>query len=467
MRILKYAWLLPVALGCARATSTPAHGTDSRNPSPAGHERVERSRIFPAAAHHQHLVGPTFLAAWHTGPMPSAALPPALDGVLRGHRALIGAPMAPDSGTGVYAVDAKLLLAGQIVQGAPAIARYWAAYRREGFVRYVVPASFGLRNDDGYIVGTLVEVRPDSSTRYARRLRHVLIDVQKDGDGKWRIVAESGTPISNAANTDTLTAADLIAQMDEAGVTHGVIASMGYDLPGREETPGERALVQAENDWTVRQVAQFPGRLVMFCGIHPLRTYSIAEMDRCAAMPGVRGIKLYIRNYVDLRNPGDVEKLRAFFSAANERRLPVLVHNSIDLSNGAYYSRVFLEQIVPAAPDIPIHIAHMGGGDPFRLGARDEALKVYADAAAAGNPLMKNLYFDVAGSVDGNETAASLDTLAVRMRTIGLERILFGSDLPFYPLQPIGPAWATFRRFIPLTNDELQVIADNVAPYAR
>lgn len=466
MRILKYAWLLPLTFGCARATAVPAREPESGNPSPSGHELVERNRIFPVAAHHQHLIGPTYLATWHTEPMPSAALPPALDSVLRGHQTLIGAAVTADSGKDVYTADARLLLAEQVVQGAPAIARYWAGYKRDGFVRFVVPGSYGLRDDDGYIVGTMVEARPDSSTRYARRLRHVLIHVQKGSDGKWRIVAESGTPISRPVNTDTITAADLIADMDEAGVTHGVIASMGYDLAGAEETAGERALVQAENDWTVRQAAQFPGRLVVFCGIPLLRSYSIAEMDRCAGMPGVGGIKVYIRSQVDLKDPGDVEKLRAFFRAANERRLPLLVHNSSSMSNGALFSRIFLEQIVPAAPDVPIQIAHMGGGDAFRLGARDEALKVYADAAAAGNPLMKNLYFDVAGSVQEGQPAAALDTLAVRMRTIGLTRVLFGSDLPFL-VDPVRPAWATFRRFMPLTNDELQVIANNVAPYAR
>jgi predicted TIM-barrel fold metal-dependent hydrolase len=298
-------------------------------------------------------------------------------------------------------------------------------------------------------------------------LLNVLIQVGKGCDGTWRIVAESGTPLQNSVNVDTITAASLVAHLDEAGITHGVVAGLGYEFADGPETPGERARLQAENDWTVKQVARFPGRLTAFCGMNPIRTYAIAEMDRCAAMPGVRGMKLYIHNRVDLTKADDVERLRGFFRAANERRLPLLVHLSIDFSNGASHARTFLEQVVPAAPDIPIQIAHMGSGGPYRLGAPDEALKVFADAAAARNPLMKNLYFDVTGSVYGTQTPASLDTLARRMRTIGLTRILFGSDLPLFPLDPPGAAWAKFRRLIPLTNDELRVVAGNVAPYAR
>jgi predicted TIM-barrel fold metal-dependent hydrolase len=465
----KFAWLLPLAIGCARATSTPPQGAEGRTPAaPAGGvDPVERSRIVPVAAHHQHMVGPAFLAVWHPGPIKPATLPPALESVLRGHRALIGAAVTADSGKGVYAAGARLVHFEQVVQEPAAIARFWSAYRADGFVRYVLPTRYELWDDHGYILGTMVQTRPDSSTRYARRLLNVLVNVHRGGDGTWRIVAESGTPIERSVNIDTITAASLVAHLDDAGITHGVVAGLGYEFADGPETPGERARVQAENDWTVRQVAQFPGRLTVFCGLNPIRSYAIDEMDRCAKMPGVRGMKLYIHNRVDLTKPEDVEKLRGFVRAANERRLPLLVHLSVDGSNGALHARTFLEQVVPVAPDIPIQIAHMASGGPYRLGVPDEALKVFADAAAAGSPLMKNLYFDVTGSVYGTKPAAAHDTLARRMRTIGLKRILFGSDLPLHPLDPPGPAWAKFRRLMPLTNDELRTIAGNVAPYAR
>ena len=312
----------------------------------------------------------------------------------------------------------------------------------------------------------MVEHPRDSTTRYARRLLYVLMHVQKGADGKWRIAAESATELTCPENADTLPAASLVADMDEAGVAHGVVAALGYHFAKGPETPGELALVQAENDWTVKQVAQFPDRLVVFCGVNPLRDYAITEMDRCAKMSPVRGMKLHFGDRVDLKNPEHIEKLRHFFRAANERRMPLLVHLYTDASYGGAAARTFLDQVVPVAADIPIQLAHVAGGGPFSIKGADDALKVFADAAAAGNPLMRNLYFDLTGVVH-NTSPAVRDTLAHRLRTIGLHSILFGSDLPFPPLEPVGPAWIRFRKLMPLTDDELRVIAGNVAPYAR
>ena len=52
-----------------------------------------------------------------------------------------------------------------------------------------------------------------------------------------------------------------------------------------------------------------------------------------------------------------------------------------------------------------------------------------------------------------------------RLRQLGVERLLSGSDLD--PEVPPKRAWTTFRVMLPLTDDELRAIADNVAPYLR
>src|SRR5262245_32262812 len=63
------------------------------------------------------------------------------------------------------------------------------------------------------------------------------------------------------------TAADLIAQLDAAGIKRAVVLSTAYifEQPSREADDAAEKL-KRDNDWTGRQVAQFPDRLIGFCG---------------------------------------------------------------------------------------------------------------------------------------------------------------------------------------------------------
>ena len=64
---------------------------------------------------------------------------------------------------------------------------------------------------------------------------------------------------------------------------------------------------------------------------------------------------------------------------------------------GAAQARAFIENILPAAPDIVVQIAHLAGAGGYDDPAVDEALGVYADAIANRDPRMAHLYFDVSG----------------------------------------------------------------------
>jgi len=120
-----------------------------------------------------------------------------------------------------------------------------------------------------------------------------------------------------------------------------------------------------------------------------------------------------------------------------------------------------------AAPDIPVQIAHLWGGDGFSEGALS-ALVAYADAVSAPHPATKHLYFDVtqlALILRGRRDA--LERMATLIRQIGVGRILYGSDGPFFENEPPAEAWDTFRRELPFTDDEFKTIANDVAPYLR
>jgi predicted TIM-barrel fold metal-dependent hydrolase len=150
------------------------------------------------------------------------------------------------------------------------------------------------------------------------------------------------------------------------------------------------------------------------------------------------------------------------FQAANKLRLPMIVHVRGDQTYGAEHAKVFIDQLVAAAPDVPVQVAHLWGGESFS----DAALGVFAEAVAAGDPHARNLYFDVAQlALVARGSQEVLQTCARRMRQIGLKRILFASDGPeFGNVQP-REAWRQFRKDVPLTDEEFRIIANNVAPY--
>lgn len=60
-----------------------------------------------------------------------------------------------------------------------------------------------------------------------------------------------------------ITAADLVAQMDAAGINRAVVLSTAYGFsnPFKNPGPDEYTSVRAENDWISTQVAMYPRRL--------------------------------------------------------------------------------------------------------------------------------------------------------------------------------------------------------------
>jgi predicted TIM-barrel fold metal-dependent hydrolase len=61
-----------------------------------------------------------------------------------------------------------------------------------------------------------------------------------------------------------------------------------------------------------------------------------------------------------------------------------------------------------------------------------------------------------------------MQAIVRRIRQIGLKRILYGSDAAATAdAPPTSLRWARLRYKLPLTNEELKVIAGYVAPYMR
>jgi predicted TIM-barrel fold metal-dependent hydrolase len=279
--------------------------------------------------------------------------------------------------------------------------------------------------------------------------------------------------VTGSPNARGLAASDLIALLDSARIQRALVLSVAYTWGKASRSPvaNEYEHVKAENDWTAQQVAQYPERLRAFCSLNPLKPYALEELTRCSRDPQLHhGLKLHFGNSdVDLDNPANVAEVRKIFVAANSYHMPIVVHMHTSLDKhrkyGADEARVFLNVLLPAAFDVPVQIAHLAGSGGYD-DATHAALGVFADAITRHDPRMKNVWFDAAAVVRAGFSAAKLRQIAARIRQIGVERVVYGSDAAASPDAYPRAGWAAFRR-LPLSKAEFRLIANNITPYMR
>jgi predicted TIM-barrel fold metal-dependent hydrolase len=270
-----------------------------------------------------------------------------------------------------------------------------------------------------------------------------------------------------------ISARDVVALLDAAGIRRALVLSVAYTWGKASRVPvdNEYQHVKAENDWTAQEVARYPDRLRAFCSVNPLKAYALEELARCSRDPILhQGLKLHFGNSdVDLDNPTNVAQVQKVFAAANGYRMVIVVHMRTSIDNqrkyGADEARVFLEELLPAAPDVPVQIAHLAGAGGYEA-ATDSALSVFTDAIARHDARVKNVWFDATAVVRPEMAPAELRQIAARIREIGVEHVLYGSDAAASPLTYPKAGWAAFRR-LPLTEAEFGVVANNIAPYMR
>jgi predicted TIM-barrel fold metal-dependent hydrolase len=421
---------------------------------------LKQTSDAPLVDYHQHLMSPAAAKAASDPPLAVVKLPPDLDSLLT---ARIQSSTDEKKLAALYTKDTWLLQSFDpgYVRGGDAVASWWAGNTNEPY--HLAPVGYGVTGSSGQISAYLLDHATDSEPA-----AHVLLSVGKNAEGRWRITSEALT-MGGPYTRRPVSADQLIALLDTAGIQRALVLSVAYQWGALDRSAtDEYAKVREENDWVAAQVARYPDRLRAFCSFNPLKPYALEELDRCAKSGSFRGIKLHAGNSdVDWTNAQHVESMRRVFQAANERGLAIVIHMA---PRGSKYGRgagqTFLDKVLPAAPDIPIQIAHMGS--PGHLDVKsDSALGPIAEAVAAGDPRTKNLWFDVATVAYPGLTAARAKVVAARIRQLGVRRVLYGTDMAGDGNLPPVDSWALFRRRVPLTDEEFRVIAGNVAPYMR
>jgi predicted TIM-barrel fold metal-dependent hydrolase len=411
---------------------------------------VAKEELAPYVDHHQHLLSPQ-AAALINNPQNTVEIPTAVAQVLRQHEASWNDPARLAA---IYAADAVVLDDDDDVwlHGRDEVAGYIG--KRFARPYNITPVAFTA--DERRARLAALYSRGEGAER--RHIGSVMIELVREGD-QWRIATEY--PIfPGPAREEPLDAQRLVAMLDAAHIKRAVVLSVGYwfDSPTRPSVRSAEAM-QAENTWTAEQAARFPDRLIAFCSLNPVSDSATAAMRHCAADKRFKGVKLHLSNSrVDLMNADHVRRLRELFAAANRARLPIVIH-----VRNAPHARVFVEDVLTGAPDVPVQIAHLWGGANFSA----EALAVYAEAVAARHPATRRLYFDVSDAALVASTPELAQVVADRIRQIGLDRIFYGSDAAFGTHPDPRGSWSAFRKGIPLSAAEFEKIARNVAPYLR
>ena len=310
----------------------------------------------------------------------------------------------------------------------------------------------------GVIILGIVSPQPPALVPVADYHQHLFSPAVTDG-GKIR---------------PSVSADELVALLDTAGIRKALVLSIAYQYgnPNRPRVENEYAKVKAENDWTSAQVAAHPDRLYGFCSVNPLKDYALDEIARCGKDAQLRrGLKMHFGNSdVDLSSRDHIARLKQVFALANRQRMAIVVHlrASVTMKReyGASRARAFIDEVLPAAPDVPVQVAHLGGAGGYNDPGADEVMGVFIEAIAKKDPRVRNVYIDVSGVAGLGNWRPQAQLIASRIRALGVERVLFGSDGAGDPNPTPQQAWASFRE-LPLTDEEFRTIAGNVTSYLK
>jgi predicted TIM-barrel fold metal-dependent hydrolase len=205
-----------------------------------------------------------------------------------------------------------------------------------------------------------------------------------------------------------VTAEELLASMDEAGIELSVVINIGW--VGHE-------LCVKTNDYILDSVSRYPTRFVGFCAIQPgAGDAAIAELERCSKA-GVKGIG-ELRSDVQGFDLADKKTMKPLVDAALKYDLIFLTHSSEpvghEYSGKGSITPDVLYSFITNFPNLKIVCAHWGGGLPFYA--------LMPEVAKA----LSNVFFDTAATV----FLYKPEIFKQMSHIISSDKILFGTDYP-------------------------------------
>jgi len=151
------------------------------------------------------------------------------------------------------------------------------------------------------------------------------------------------------------------------------------------------------NDYIRASVRKYPSRFVGFGRVDPRREDAVKEIDRIKNDLGLTGLKLH--PFVECFRP-DHPFFNKFFKKVNDLKLPTLFH-----SGDGFSSPGLILKIAKKYPKLPVIMGHL----------RESTLSALKES--------ENVYVETSGTLpDIIELSVDIDE----------DRVLFGSDVPYY-----------------------------------
>jgi predicted TIM-barrel fold metal-dependent hydrolase len=260
----------------------------------------------------------------------------------------------------------------------------------------------------------------------------------KDAYEIWEYGAQDSVHFSDLAGT----VAEIEGAMAEAGISRAIAVNL---FLANEERQAYRARLPEEMDEERRRAAlsEFEARLGeslkafnrWACRVareHPsIVAYVGADVTLMPGEEGAAHLRDLVENEgargVKLHGPaqgffmGD-ERLWPIYAACRDLGAPVIAHSGPDTGGRGFAEPRAFGAVLEAFPELPIVLAHMGG-----------ATWAQAREVAATYP---NAYFDCCEIIEWthSDNGPSDQELAALIQDIGPQRVMMGSDYPWYDL---------------------------------
>ncbi len=247
--------------------------------------------------------------------------------------------------------------------------------------------------------------------------------------------AKQGSNVTDYAGTPD----ELLPLMERAGISKAVMVNMlpltdmrdaavvklseGLSPAERQEALKEidtRMLARLErrNSWTCSLAKENPS-LVSFITLDPLMdegTINAEILDKVNNQ-GAKGIKLHPANQRFFPND---RRLWPAYQTAQQLGLPIICHSGTFATTIQYAQPKNFDEVLNSFPNLTLVMAHLG------MGFFDETISL-----ARTYP---NLQFDCCAIITTTEAGRGLSdaNLTALIKEIGVERVMFGSDFPWF-----------------------------------